>query len=266
MGSATAYLAELEANPPLAVPGVDLGESTQVEWLGRLAAHHDGFDPPQERDPRWRYRAANHSFNLGDAMILQAMLRELRPNRVVEVGSGWSSAVMLDTAERHLGATPPKFTFVEPYPEALESVLRADDLGAVQIQAQPVQQVDPAVFESLVAGDVLFVDCSHVAKIGSDVLFLFLDVFPGLAPGVVVHVHDIFYPFEYPSGWVSEGRAWSEAYLLRAMLVGGANFEILFWNDWMASHRSAEVAAALPSVADYFEARHQVGSIWLRRL
>jgi hypothetical protein len=261
----TPYLRRLEDAPPAALPGVDLADATQLEWLARLGGRVEGFVPPRTAEPGWRYWTENPSLNLGDALVVQAMLREVRPQRVVEVGSGWSSAVMLDTAERFLTDQAPLFTFVEPYADALRTVLRPEDLASVHILEQPVQDVDPAVFEQLGAGDVLFIDCSHVAKVGSDVLHIYLEVLPRLAAGVIVHVHDIFFPFEYPLGWVAQGRAWSEAYLLRALLVGGQNLEILFWADYLAERHAAAAKAALPPIAEYFDGRWHMGSIWLRR-
>jgi hypothetical protein len=97
----------------------------------------------------------------------------------------------------------------------------------------PVQEVPREVFTSLVAGDVLFIDSSHVAKIGSDVVYLLTDVLPRLAPGVLIHLHDIFWPFTYPYKWVAEGRAWNEAYLVQVMLQHSVRYEILLYNHYL---------------------------------
>jgi hypothetical protein len=113
---------------------------------------------------------------------------------------------------------------------------------------------------ALRSGDVLFVDSSHVAKIGSDVNSLFFDVLPNLAPGVVVHVHDIHYPFEYPKDWVFEGRAWNEAYLLRAFLTMNTDYEILLFNSYLSCFHIDEVAQLMPGWRI-----NPGGSIWLRR-
>ena len=117
-------------------------------------------------------------------------------------------------------------TAIEPFPEQLRSVMRDGDADRITVRQHKVQEVPADELADLHAGDVLFVDSTHVAKIGSDVNHLVFDVFPRLPPGVLVHVHDIAYPFEYPQEWVEEGRAWNEAYLLRAFCSktrGGAS-------------------------------------------
>ena len=184
------------------------------------------------------------------------MLRHLAPKRIVEVGSGWSSCAMLDVNDRFLrgGAT---CTFVEPYPELLRDLTPGDHLD---IRAMPVQDVELELFTDLGDGDVLFIDSSHVAKVGSDVNHLVHEVLPRLRPGVVVHVHDILFPFEYPREWVLQGRAWNEAYVLRAFLEFNAGYTVeLFLSHLAARHRDA-LAAALPLAM-----RSPGSSLWLRR-
>jgi hypothetical protein len=250
MEEATEHLARLGGVD--AVCGVDLREVDQLDWLARLAGVAEGFPLPDGR-----YHPDNPSFCLADALTLQGMLRLLRPRRLIEVGSGFSSAVTLDTRERHLEGL--EVTFIEPYPALLESRLRPGDRDAVRIRAERVQDVPMASFDALEPGDVLFIDSSHVVRVGSDAQFLYGEVLPRLPVGVVVHVHDIFFPFEYPLAWVEEGRAWNEAYVLRAMLVG-ETFDILFWNDWVARAHPDRFLAALPGTWG-----SPGGSIWLRR-
>jgi hypothetical protein len=112
----------------------------------------------------------------------------------------------------------------------------------------------------LEANDILFIDSSHVSKAGSDVNHLFFTVLPRLKPGVLVHVHDVFYPFEYPLGWLRQGRAWNELYLLRAFLQYNTAFEMLFFNSFLWKHHKEQLAAKLPRMAT-----NPGGSIWLRK-
>jgi predicted O-methyltransferase YrrM len=232
-----------DAAPELA--GIDLRGDEQLALVERLRRY--AADQPFGAEPRdgLRYHFDNDYFGWGDGLVLYCMLRHLRPARVIEVGSGFSSALMLDTAERFLDHAP-ELTFIEPNPERLQSLLRAGDKERVTLLAQPVQEVDRAVFDRLEPGDVLFVDSSHVSKIGSDVNLLLLEVLPRLRPGVQVHVHDIVWPFEYARKWVYQGRAWNEAYLLRALLVGNPGLRITFWSSYLAARHRDEVAAALP--------------------
>ena len=109
--------------------------------------------------------------------------------------------------------------------------------------------------------DVLFVDSGHVLKTGNDLHHVLFEVLPVLTPGVVIHFHDIFWPFEYPATWVlDERRAWNENYALRAFLSGNAGYEILFFNDYFARYQLDAMRAAHKLIA-----RNTGGSLWLRK-
>ena len=171
-----------------------------------------------------RYWWDNDGFSPGDATVLATMLMHYQPKRVVEVGAGYSTAVMLDVSERYL-ADPPKIVCIDPEPGRLRSVLRGDEAG-LTIHETIVQNLPIELFTTLEANDILFIDSSHVLKLGSDVSLLFLEVLPRLRPGVVVHIHDIATSFEYPLEWYEEGRAWNEAPALRAFLAFNQAYEI----------------------------------------
>jgi predicted O-methyltransferase YrrM len=206
-----------------------------------------------------RYHFDNGSFSHGDGAVLYAMLRTLKPRRYVEVGSGYSSACLLDTLDLMRADT--SVTFIEPYTELLESLLREDDRARVRIIAGPVQRAPYAVFDELQAGDILFIDSTHVAKTGSDVCHELFNVLPYLQAGVVIQFHDIFYPFEYPDVWIyGENRSWNELYLLRALLMGGG-YEIVFFGDYFAKEHRAEIEAVAPQLL-----RYSWASLWLRKL
>ena len=230
---------------PAELTGIDLRADAQlalVDELGRYAA-----DQPFGAEPTdgLRYHYDNDYFGWGDGLVLFCMLRHLRPARVVEVGSGFSSALMLDTAERFLDPAP-DLVLIEPNPERLQDLLRDGDRERVTLLHRPVQAVDRALFDRLEPGDMLFIDSSHVIKIGSDVNQLLLEVVPRLRPGVHIHVHDIIWPFEYARKWVYQGRAWNEAYLLRALLVGNPRLRIELWSSQLAACHKERVGAALP--------------------
>lgn len=241
------------------LPGIDLRVDAQRALLEQLGAVLADEQLPTTSAPPKRYYADNFAFGIGDGLVLHGLLRLLRPPRVVEVGSGFSSALILDTVEEHLPGT--SVTFVEPYTELLESMLRPDDRERCRIVADRVQDVPRALFDELVAGDVLFIDSTHVVRTGSDVVHLVLEVLPRLAPGVVVHVHDIFFPFEQPRPWVEEGRQWAEPYLLRAFLTGNPAWEIVLWNDFVGRFERPLLEQVLPRFLGNIG-----GSIWLRRV
>lgn len=253
---------EGERNPG-PVTEVDLNVDAQLELVRALAPLADEFPfaatAELARDHGHRYHHENSAFGIGDGVMLYSLLRHLAPKRVIEIGCGYSSALMLDTDELHLGSAV-DFTFVEPYPELLESLMTEADRERVTIKPVAVQDVDLAVFDQLEAGDICFIDSTHVSKLGSDVNRLMFDVLPRLAPGVVVHIHDIDHGFGYPSEWVEEGRAWNESYLVRAFLAFNDSFEILAWNPFLHREHEGFMDTQFPMAAT-----ERGNSLWLRR-
>ncbi len=241
-------------------PGVTIDDAGQLALLDGFAQFAADWCFPQTQEAGFRYYTQQRVFERFDAMILFAMMRQLAPRRVVEVGSGFSSALMLDTDDRFLGSKT-RFSFIEPYPDRLYGLLSDSDRTRKMVQECAVQEADLAVVEELEAGDIFFVDSSHVVKIGSDVNFLVFEVLPRLQPGTVVHFHDVFWPFEYPADWVRLGRAWNETYLLRAFLQYNSSFEILFHNSYMEEFHGDEVHARLPMVRGT-----RGSSLWLRKV
>ena len=203
---------EGKAGPP---EGIDLREPAQLALLEELARFYPAMPFAPAPVPGLRYRFDNESYSYADGIFLYSMLRHVRPRRLIEVGSGFTSALVLDTNERFLDNRL-ECTFIEPHPELLLSLLSEDDRRRARLIAAPLQEVDVALFESLEAGDILFVDSTHVAKANSDVNRLFFEILPRLAPGTLVHLHDVFPSFEYPLDWLRQGRAWNESLHSRA--------------------------------------------------
>jgi len=241
-------------------PSIDLNAAVQDEMLEAVAAFHDDFDWPEEPAAGRRYYLNNRLFIHGDAVVLYGLLRRFRPRRVIEVGSGFSSALMLDTVERH-PELETELVFIEPFSARLSTLLRDVPRARYRVLDIMVQDVPLAEFSGLEAGDFLFNDSSHVAKTGSDVNFLVFEVLPILRPGVIVHVHDILWPFEYPQRWVVELRwSWNEAYLLRAFLQFNTAFEIILFNSYVGERRRSFLEERMPRALEYPGA-----SLWLRR-
>lgn len=230
-------------------PSLDISEASQLLLAAQLRPIM--AEPP----PGPRYVAPNPMFGPPDAAVYRAMLNHLRPKRIIEVGSGYSTAIALD--ETDVGLSELQITCIEPFPERLLSLLTADDGSRITLIRQPVQETAPDIYKQLGERDVLFIDSTHVVKAGSDVVRLILHVLPRLAPGVIVHLHDIFWPFEYPATWLREHRDWTEAYLLHAFLMGNANWEILFFSSWLWRCHPELVPVGI--------AAEEPGSIWLRR-
>jgi len=244
---------------PRQIPGIDLREEAQLALLHELARHYADQPFSEQPMPGLRYHLDNQSYAYSDGLLLHCMLRQLQPRRLVEIGSGFSSCVTLDTNERFLGGVL-ELTFIEPYPELLQSLIRDEDRARTTILPQRLQDVDLAVFRQLGAGDVLFVDSTHVSRIDSDVNRLFFEILPALPAGVVIHFHDVFYPFEYPKEWIYFGRAWNELYLLRGFLQYNRAFEILLMNTFMEHFHTDFFRAHMPLCL-----KNPGGSIWLRK-
>lgn len=177
--------------------GIDLNPDEQVGLFKSLVAYYAEMPFGEERTGGLRYCFQNAFFGYSDAIFLYSVMRHFRPRRIIEVGSGHSSCLMLDTNEIFFGGSI-ECTFIEPYPGGLLSLLKPEDRRSLRLLEARVQDVPLATFDDLDGNDILFVDSSHVSKIGSDLNHIVFNVLPRLRPGVLVHFHDIFYPFEYP--------------------------------------------------------------------
>lgn len=242
--------------------GIQLNMAGQIGFLKTMADAVGSFpylDDSQVNESL-RYKRGNNFFGFGDALALYLVIRKFQPSNIIEVGSGYSSSVMLDTNMMFFNNSI-RLHFIEPYPDRLFSLMRSSDKDAVKIDKQFVQDIPVEVFKKLKENDILFIDSSHVSKIGSDVNFLFFQVLPALRKGVIVHVHDIHYPFEYPENWVDYGMYWNEAYLLRAFLMYNRDFEILLFNDFIHKNCKDQVSDIHPCYGSIGG-----GSIWLRKI
>jgi len=219
----------------LSIPGIELNTEEQLKLVENFSRYYHDMPFKDLKSENLRYYFDNKYYSYTDASVLYFMMRHFQPKRIVEVGSGYSSAVMLDTNELFFDNNI-KLTFVEPYPDRLKGLLKSGDNKFVELLEDNVQNVDLNIFMQLEAGDFLFIDSSHVSKTDSDLNHLLFIVLPVLKPGVMIHFHDIFYPFEYPAAWVLAGRNWNEDYLLRSFLMYNSNFKIEFFADFLHKH------------------------------
>jgi len=252
---------------PQDLPAINMNVESQIQLVKIFSELYREQPFSDHHTNNFRYFLDNKFFSFGDGIILYSCLRHFQPKRVVEVGSGFSSAAMLDINEVFLGKKI-EFTFIEPFPDRLLGLLSPEDKAKVRIEVKPVQEVELDVFASLEAHDILFIDSSHVAKIDSDVVHILFNILPRLKKGVIVHFHDILWPFEYPQQWLEEGRAWNEAYFLRAFLQDNEKFEILYFNAFMVSHHADLLRETLPDTLKSPSSPVTVGnsSLWLRKV
>lgn len=211
------------------VEEIDFNIDRQCEILDAFKDFMDlGWDKYAKDGLRYYYD--NSYFTLGCAKILYYMIRFLKPKRIIEVGSGFSTAVMLDTNEQCFN-NDIDIISIEPYPDRLRKLLRKTD--AINIYEKRLEDMPLDFFQCLGENDILFIDSSHVSKFNSDVNFIFFNVLPKLKSGVYIHFHDIFYPFIYPKEWIYEGRAYNEMYLLRAFLMNNEKYSIQLFPDML---------------------------------
>jgi predicted O-methyltransferase YrrM len=251
---------------PMQIPGIDVCREEQVELAREFVRYYEDIPFPDNKTA-CRFYLDNGYFSYGDAVVLYSMMRRFKPKRVIEVGSGFSSAAMLDVNDRFYNGEI-DFTFIEPFPARLLSLLEKRDKERCCILQKPVQEVPVVLFSSLQANDILFVDSSHVVKAHSDVVHLCFNILPLLNRGVIVHFHDILWPFEYPNLWFDNGRAWNEAYLLRAFLQYNNAFHILYFNSMMEIQYGAFLRNELPLAMKQSSSPLTPGntSLWIRKM
>jgi hypothetical protein len=244
--------------PPMPAVGWDLDAQLRyvVEELGPLMAEQAAPpDPPGVGGYHYR----NPFFNALDADVLYAIVRRLRPPRIIEIGSGFSTLVIENAAARNRAeGSSLRHEVYDPFP----SVHLAPVRDRLQLHRAPAEAVAAETLAGLAAGEVLFVDSTHTVKPGSDVVHLLLDVLPRLQAGVVIHIHDFFRPFEYPRVLMERfGCYWQEHHLVQALLVGNPDFEILCANHALARLRRDALLPVVPAL----EPEMQPSSLWLRR-
>jgi Methyltransferase domain len=249
-----------------ALAGLDLNIERQRALLEVFSSQYRGeYDalPRRATGIPYQFHMANGAIGPVDAEVLYCMIREFRPRKVIEVGSGNSTYLTAQAlrANEADGAAAAVFAAIEPYPNA---VLKAGFPGLSRLVRGPVQSVPLDFFRALERNDVLFIDSSHVLKIGSDVQYLVLEVLPTLRPGVVIHIHDIFFPAEYPQRLVTrEHKFWTEQYLIQAFLAFNSTFEILLAGSYLHLHEPESLSKAFSS---YSRENTWPGSLWIRRV
>jgi hypothetical protein len=243
---------------PSDLAGVEMNETTQLELLREhIPKFRDEYEqlPTSSPGREKGFYVNNTLFGGVDALVAYCMVRHFKPRTIIEVGSGFSSLVLGQAAERNKRAG---LICIEPFPREF---LREGFPGLRSLIEKKVQDIELEFFSQLESDDILFIDSSHTVKIGSDVNYLFLEVLPRLRPGVIVHVHDIFLPFEYRRDWVlDELRFWTEQYLLQAFLAFNSEFEVLMANSYLKHYHEEDLKAAFPTLS-----RWEGGSFWMRR-
>ncbi|MBD2158903.1 class I SAM-dependent methyltransferase [Leptolyngbya sp. FACHB-16] len=263
---------EIFENRPREIPGINLNEEKQLKLFGSFKAYYDEQPFSSHKVKGLRYYFENYLYPYSDAIFLYCMMRHYQPQTVIEIGgSGYSSCLILDTNERFLDEKL-SCICIEPHPENIFALLNEKEETKFQLIRKHVQDVELEYFQQLSHNDILFIDSTHISKINSDVNYILFQVLPSLKSGVLIHFHDVFYPFEYPKEWVYNKRVWNEMYTLRAFLQYNKTFEIEFFNTFLQYFYHdlfvAEMPLCLKGVNYEWNGHHTWGggSIWLRKM
>jgi len=247
---------------------IDFNDQAQLELLRKITLHYKELPYDLKNNQikvnhsDLRYRPQKAWYRYSDVIFLFGMLMENKPNQIIEIGSGYSSAIMLDVNNLFLN-NESKLTFIEPNPERLYTLINDKDIQNVSIYKEKVQDVDINIFKKLNKNDILFIDSSHVCKIGSDLNHLLFEILPLLNSGVIIHFHDVFYPFEMPEKWVLEYKwFWNENYLLRAFLANNSNYSMIAFNSYLQIQYRDYFLKNLP---ECLIGEDETGSLWIEK-
>ncbi len=241
------------------INSIDLNTEEQKAFVELLSQYYSDLPFKRENVKGLRYKFDNGLYSFTDGIILYAIIRHLKPNNIIEVGSGHSSALMLDVNQQFFNNNI-DLLFIEPFPDRLYKTISENDKTSTTILVKKVQEVDLSYFKKLQKGDILFVDSTHVSKCGSDVNHILFNILPVLNAGVYIHFHDIFYPFEYPKEWVYKGMNWNEDYILRAFLMYNNDYKIKLFSHYLHKHHSS-VFENMPLTYE-----NTGGNLWLEKV
>ncbi len=246
--------------------GIDINEEEQISLLNSFK---NQFQIEYKAIPREKptqtnqYYIKNGSFESVDGEILYCMIRYFKPQTVIETGSGFttllSSQALLKNIEE--SGLKSKFIAIEPYPS---NFLKLGLPGFVKLISKKIQEIPLSFFSELKENDILFIDTSHVVKIGSDVQYLFLEVIPRLSKGVIVHIHDIFLPSEYPKALITKSfRFYNEQYFLQSFLTFNKHYKIIWAGSYMHLTHPSKLKEAFSS---YNKSLNWPGSFWIKKV
>ena len=250
----TQSLPETLWSQPSELVGIDMSDAKQLDLLRnqfpKFRSEYENISAEPAPGEVW-------PFSRTDVLVAYCMVRHFQPQRIIEVGSGFSSVVLGQAAAKNKSSA---LICIDPFPP--EVVRETNRIPALQsLIEKKVQDVDLEFFSQLASGDILFIDSSHTVKAGGDVNHLFLEILPRLKPGVIVHVHDIFFPFDYRRDWMlEEFRFWTEQYLLQAFLIFNPEFEVLIANSYLNHYYAPDLKAVFPNLRRWIG-----GSFWMQR-
>ncbi|MGE7752391.1 class I SAM-dependent methyltransferase [Lysinibacillus fusiformis] len=234
--------------------GINLNIQIQDEFAQKVYMKEKSFKLFLEENSKQFY-LNNGYFEYIDSITYFTLIDYFKPKKIIEIGSGFTSALALNTSK--FFDLDVNFTFIEPFPERVKNLLTEQDYNSKVIE-DIVQNVSVETLTNLDVNDFLFIDSSHVSKVNSDVNYLIFEVLPNLKKGTIIHFHDVFAEFEYPLDWIYRGDFWNESYILRAFLQYNNHFEIICFNSFIFNDKSKFIDENVNNDCG--------GSIWLRKI
>lgn len=248
--------------------GIDMNVSGQKELLHSLCFEFSDelvslYKKKEEVKGEDEYYIDNDFFGEVDAEILYGIIRKFKPAKIIEIGAGFSTRLAAQAILKNKAKDNSicKLVSIEPHPDP---ILKQGFPGLSHLITKKVEEVPIDEFLSLLANDILFIDSSHVLKTGGDVEYIYLEILPRLNKGVIIHVHDIFFPLEYPREWVVENNFfWTEQYLLQAFLMFNSTFKVLWCGSYMHTEYPGELQKAFRS---YNPETSSPKSFWMKKV
>lgn len=241
------------------LPGIDMNTGEQLALLSKFDFNAELIKFPLERSAETEFYYKNGSYESGDAEYLYSIIRYFKPRTVIEIGSGSSTLIVINAIDKN--KADPSYTCrhicIEPYEQPW-----LEKTGVILIR-EKVEKIEKTFFRQLEANDVLFIDSSHIIRPQGDVLFEYLELLPALKPGVLVHVHDVFSPKDYPDEWIYNHKLWNEQYLLEAFLTFNSEFRIVGALNYLAHNYRNELANKCPVWAA--QQHREPGAFWMIR-
>ena len=231
-------------------------------YLGKFD-NEFGHTDVLERQNNFKYTLLNNAFEWMDARLLHYFLQKNKPKKIIEIGSGNSTLLTYNTKQMY--NLDLDIICIEPYPSNYLKNLH--EIGGITLIENNLEKIDLSIFTTLSENDILFIDSSHVLKLDSDVMYYFTKIFPLLKKNVLIHIHDIFFPYDYPIDWIKQGRFWNEQYFLYVFLQYNTKFQIKFCNSYSQFKYSKELKKIQENT---YEIKNKIandvfsgGSIWL---
>lgn len=246
------------------LPGIDINENVQLHWLDQFDYAEELMRIPQNQTHDRLFYYKNPNFSEGDAECLYSLIRLNRPKKIIEIGSGFSTMMAREAIKKNQledSNYKCQHICIEPY-----EMPWLNTIDGIEVLRQKVEETEASLFQQLGANDILFIDSSHIIRPQSDVLMEYLEILPILNIGVLIHIHDIFTPYDYLDHWlIDEMKLWNEQYLLEAFLSCNSKFEIILALNFLSHKHPVKLANKFPMLRGNVE-QAEPRSIWIKKI